>query len=326
MSTLGRVGWSPAGRRGFLRTLYLSHPTFSAHKMPMGHPEREERIRAIEQELERSEFQNLIRDIPPEATPEQVMLAHAPSYVDHIRVQAPTEGLIRMDSDTMMSPGTYKAAMRAAGAACFAVDEVMGGLVDNAFSAHRPPGHHAEYRTAMGFCFFNHAAIAARHAQAKHGAERVAIVDFDVHHGNGTQDIFYKDPSVLYASTHQMPLFPGTGSLTETGIADNICNAPLSPGSGSDTFREAIDQRVIPAVDAFSPDLIVVSAGFDAHARDPMAEINLTEADFTYVTQRLMDVADRRCGGRLVSVLEGGYDLPALGKSAAAHIRALMGH
>ncbi|WP_237154838.1 histone deacetylase family protein [Oryzibacter oryziterrae] len=309
-----------------MRTLYLSHPSFLMHLTPMGHPERPDRLRVIERELEREQYQDLIRDIAPKATMEQVARAHPLSYVEHIRVQNPTEGLIRIDGDTSMSPGTWEAALRASGAACLAVDEVMTGLVDNAFSAHRPPGHHAEYRTAMGFCFFNHSAVAARHAQEVHGAERVAIIDFDVHHGNGTQDIFYNDPSVFYASTHQMPLYPGTGELNETGIANNICNAPLFAGSDGSAFREAMSSRVLPALDAFAPDLILISAGFDAHTRDPLGEVDLTEADFTWVTKRLMEVADRRCKGRIVSLLEGGYDLIGLSRSVAAHVTALMGH
>lgn len=292
----------------------------------MGHPERPDRIRGIEQQLERPEYQDLIRDIAPLATVDQVARAHPSSYVEHIRVQTPSEGMLRIDSDTVMSPGTYKAALRASGGACFAVDEVMRGVVDNAFCAHRPPGHHAEHRTSMGFCFFNHAAVAARHAQAAHGAERVAIVDIDVHHGNGTQDIFYNDPTVLYASTHQMPLYPGTGEASETGIAGNICNAPLSAGASGALFREAMTTRILPALEDFSPDLIIVSAGFDAHRLDPMAELELTEADFVWVTHALMEVADRRCGGRIVSLLEGGYDLQALSRSVAAHVSTLLGH
>ncbi len=309
-----------------MRTLYLSHPSFLDHLTPADHPEQPERVRVIEQQFERSEFQNLIRDVAPLASVDQVARAHPLSYVEHIRLQAPGEGLLSLDGDTVMSPGTYTAALRASGAACFAVDEVMTGLVDNAFCAIRPPGHHAKPRLAMGFCFFNHAAVAARHAQVVHGVERVAIVDFDVHHGNGTQDIFYDDASVLYASTHQMPLFPGTGALDETGIANNICNAPLSAGSDGGVYREAMTSRILPAVDDFAPDLIIVSAGFDAHRLDPMGQLNLTEADFVWTTQRLMEIADRRCGSRLVSLLEGGYDLPALARSAAAHVSTLLGH
>jgi acetoin utilization deacetylase AcuC-like enzyme len=205
------------------------------------------------------------------------------------------------------------------------VDEVMLGHVANAFVAMRPPGHHAERVRAMGFCFFNNAAIAARHAQQRYGAERVAIMDWDVHHGNGTQDIFWSDPSVLYASTHEMPLYPGTGALSERGEHDTIVNAPLAAGDGGEVFREAFEAAVLPRIDAFQPDLIVISAGFDAHWRDPLASLNLTEADFAWATKRLMDLADRHAGGRVVSLLEGGYDLEGLAKSTAAHVNALMG-
>jgi acetoin utilization deacetylase AcuC-like enzyme len=202
----------------------------------------------------------------------------------------------------------------------------MHGNVDNAFVAIRPPGHHAERATPMGFCFFNTAAIAVRQAQAVHKAERVAIMDFDVHHGNGTQDIFWSDKNVLYCSTHQMPLFPGTGARSETGEFDNIVNAPLSPGSDGTTFREALETVILPRIDAFRPDLIVISAGFDAHRLDPLANINLVEADFAWVTARLMDIADKHCKGKIVSLLEGGYDLEGLARSVAAHVLTLMGH
>jgi acetoin utilization deacetylase AcuC-like enzyme len=309
-----------------VRTLYLSHPAYLQHLTPLGHPERPDRIKVVEQVLEREEFQDLIREMAPLATADQIARAHPRAFVEHISRASPAEGILRLDSDTAMSPGSLEAAFRASGAAIAAVDEVMTGKVDNAFSAHRPPGHHAEHMTAMGFCLFNHAAVAARHAQAVHGAERVAIVDFDVHHGNGTQDIFWADPTVFYASTHQMPLYPGTGAVNETGETGNICNAPLSAGDDGSVFREAFDVRVLPALHDFSPDLVIISAGFDAHFRDPLAEINLVEADFAWVTKRLMDVADRHCGGRVVSLLEGGYDLVGLSRSVAAHVGALMGH
>lgn len=309
-----------------MRTLYLSHAAYLDHHTPLGHPERADRLRAVEQVLEREEFQDLIREQAPLGTIDQVARAHPRAFVEHIRNQIPAEGLLRLDSDTTVSPGSYTAALRASGAACQAVDEVMTGLVQNAFSAHRPPGHHAEHMTAMGFCLFNHAAVAARHAQAVHGAERVAIMDFDVHHGNGTQDIFWSDPTVLYASTHQMPLYPGTGALGETGVAGNVVNAPLSAGADGAVFREAMESRVLPAIEAFRPDLLIISAGFDAHHRDPLAEINLVEADFAWATRRMMEVADRVCAGRVVSLLEGGYDLLGLSRSVGAHVQALMGH
>jgi acetoin utilization deacetylase AcuC-like enzyme len=309
-----------------MRTLYLGHPAALDHHTPPGHPERADRLRAIERALEQERFSTLVREHAPTAEAEALERAHPRAYIDALRDAAPREGLVRIDDDTVMSPGTYEAALRGAGGAVQAVDEVMAGKVSNAFVAMRPPGHHAERVRAMGFCFFNNAAVAARHAQARYGAERVAIVDWDVHHGNGTQDIFWRDASVMYASTHEMPLYPGTGALSDRGEHDNIVNAPLSAGEGSDTFRDAFETAILPRLERFGPDLIVISAGFDAHWRDPLADLNLTEADFAWATKRLMDLADRRCGSRIVSLLEGGYDLEGLSKSVAAHVDALMGH
>lgn len=295
-----------------------------AHATPPGHPERPDRLRAIEQVLEQEKFADLvrIRDVPA-ADRETICRVHPPGYVDSLISASPREGLVNLDSDTTMSPGTLEAAVHAAGAALLAVDEVVGGTADNAFCAVRPPGHHAEKATAMGFCFFNNAAIAARYAQKRHGLERIAIIDWDVHHGNGTQDIFWDDPSVMYCSTHQMPLFPGTGAKTETG-AGNIVNAPLTAGADGDVFRDAFLSRVLPALDDFRPDLVIISAGFDAHHRDPLAEINLVEEDFDWATAQLMERAHRWAGGRLVSILEGGYDLHGLAFSVGAHVRRLM--
>lgn len=309
-----------------MRTLFLSHPRYRDHLAPENHPEQPARIVAIERQLEGEAFQNLIRDTARPVTDTEIQRVHPAAYVDHIRIQAPHDGLLSISSDTILSNGTYEAARLAAGAACFAVDEVMTGLVDNAFSAARPPGHHASARQAMGFCFFNHAAIAARHAQAAHGAERVAIVDFDVHHGNGTQNIFYADETVFYASVHQAHLFPGTGEASETGVAGNILNVPLGAGANGAVVLAAITETIVPAITAFRPDLLVLSAGFDAHYRDPLGDLNLVEGDYAVLTRALVDVADRICGGRIVSLLEGGYDVDALGLSAAAHISALMGH
>ena len=252
-----------------------------------------------------------------------VLLAHPQAHLDKVKAAIPEEGLARIDEDTTISPKSLEAALTAVGGATAAVDDVFSGEARNAFVAGRPPGHHAEKNRAMGFCLFNNAAIAARHAQKAHGVERVAIVDWDVHHGNGTQDIFWDDPSVLYCSTHQMPLYPGGGAREETG-AGNIVNAPLAPGSGSEAFRHAFDTLVLPAVERFSPELIIISAGFDAHRRDPLAEINLEAGDFDWATGVLMDKADRLSQGRLVSLLEGGYDLQGLAVSVAAHVGRLM--
>ena len=307
-----------------MTTLLITHPASLAHEMPAGHPERADRLRAVERALEDERFAALIRLDAPLGTLDQVALCHPRAYAEAIVAASPTSGMIQLDADTSMSPGTVEAALRGVGAATHAVDEVLQGRAANAFAAMRPPGHHAERTRAMGFCFFNSAAIAARHAQAVHGAERVAIIDWDVHHGNGTQDIFWDDASVLYASVHEMPLFPGTGAASERGERDTIVNVPLRAGDGPDEFRDAFEAGLLPRVEAFSPDLIIISAGFDAHWRDPLANINLVEADFAWATRKLMAIADKCAGGRVVSVLEGGYDLEALSKSAAAHVTALM--
>ena len=292
--------------------------------MGPGHPERPDRVRVIERILEHERFQPLLRDQASWGTKEAVLRAHPEAYFNAIEQAAPKEGIIQLDGDTAMCAGTWDAVMRGIGGVEQAVEEVMTRKVDNAFVAMRPPGHHAERATPMGFCFFNNAAVAARQAQAVFGAERVAIMDFDVHHGNGTQDIFWNDPTVMYTSTHEMPLYPGTGALSETGEHNNIVNAPLRDGDGSDAFREAMDVAILPRIEAFRPDFIIISAGFDAHRRDPMANLNLVEADYAWATSKLMDIADRRAGGRLVSLLEGGYDLEGLARSAAAHVMTLM--
>lgn len=306
-----------------MTTLLLHHASFLEHLTPIGHPERPDRLRALHAALDNPDFQALKRVEAPLADAATATLCHPLRYVEMVHKAVPREGMARIDADTTVSPGSWEAAMRAIGAALAGVDAVVKGEAANAFCAVRPPGHHAEQERAMGFCLFDTAAIAARHAQEVHGLEKVAIVDWDVHHGNGTQAIFWSDPSVLYASTHQMPLFPGTGAWTETG-AGNIFNAPLSPGDGSETFKAAFRERILPAVRSFAPDLILISAGFDAHHRDPLAEINLQAEDFAWATDELLDIAAKSAGGRVVSLLEGGYDLRGLAVSAAAHIRRLM--
>ena len=307
-----------------MTTLLLHHPATLEHRTPTGHPERPDRIRAVERALADTRFDALERRLAGKAEPDTVSLAHPRDYVDAITEASPENGLVQIDSDTVMSPGTLEAVLRGVGAAVEGVDAVMAGEVANAFSAMRPPGHHAERTRAMGFCLFNNAAVAARHAQRKHGAERVAIVDWDVHHGNGSQDIFWSDPSVLYASTHQMPLYPGTGAVGERGDHDTIVNAPLRPGADGEAFRDAFDSRIMPRLEAFRPDLVIISAGFDAHWRDPLANLRLEAEDFAWATRRLMDLAVRHCGGRVVSLLEGGYDLQGLADSVTAHVATLM--
>jgi acetoin utilization deacetylase AcuC-like enzyme len=308
-----------------MTTLLLTHPASLDHLTPPGHPERPDRIRAVDQVLAESRFGGLVREQAPEGTLDLVRLCHDEHYVDELQRVAPEKGLIYLDGDTSMSPGTWEAVMRAVGGAVAATDSVMSGTSDNAFVATRPPGHHAETARPMGFCFFDHAAIAARHAQRKYGIARAAVVDFDVHHGNGTQDIFWADPTLMYCSTHQMPLFPGTGASGERGEHDTIVNAPLAPNDGAAKFRAAFDNLILPQLTKFAPELIIISAGFDAHRRDPLANINLDAEDFGWVTRKLMDAANSSAGGRIVSVLEGGYDLQGLKESVAAHVTALMG-
>jgi acetoin utilization deacetylase AcuC-like enzyme len=279
-----------------MTTLLFTHPASLRHVTPDGHPERIDRIKAVEQILGSDHFRDLARREAPLGRDEDILLAHAYEHLERVRALAPVEGFEYLDADTVMSPGSLEAALRAVGAATAAVDAVFAGEADNAFCALRPPGHHAESRRAMGFCLFNHAAIAALYAREKHGAERVAVIDFDVHHGNGTQEIFWSDAAMFYGSTHQMPLYPGTGSVQETGVG-NIVNAPLRAGDGSEQFREAMGSVILPALDAFGPDL---------------------------VTLQLMEAAEIHCGGRVISVLEGGYDLQGLAASAGIHVQALM--
>jgi acetoin utilization deacetylase AcuC-like enzyme len=306
-----------------MATLLFTHPASYGHATPPGHPEREDRVRAIEQVLGLPLFEELLRREAPLGRHEDILRAHSEEHLERILAAAPSEGVEYLDPDTVMSPGSLEAALRGVGAATAAVDAVFSGEADNAFCVHRPPGHHAESNRAMGFCLFNQAAIAALYARAKHSAERIAVVDFDVHHGNGTQDIFWSDAYLFYGSTHQMPLYPGTGSVHETGVG-NIFNAPLRAGNGGAEFREAMRNAILPALDLFAPDLVIISAGFDAHRRDPLGSLELDEADFAWATLELMAAADAHAGGRVVSVLEGGYDLQALAASVGHHVMTLM--
>lgn len=310
-----------------MTTLLITHPAFAQHDTGPGHPERAERMQAIDRVLAHETYGSLKRTEAPLRDDDEtyIIMAHEKSHLESMRKAAANlrEGLTHVDGDTVVSPGTWEAARRAVGAGLAGVDAVMSGEAANAFCQVRPPGHHAESNRAMGFCLFSNAAIAAHYARAKHGAERVAVVDFDVHHGNGTQQIFWSDKNLFYGSTHQMPLFPGTGAVGETG-AGNIFNAPLRAGDGREQFELAFQDRIIMPLDAFRPDFIIISAGFDAHERDPLGGLRLVEADFLWATEQIADVARRHGKGRVVSMLEGGYDLTGLARSVAVHVKTLM--
>ena len=307
-----------------MSTLLLTHPDCLEHLTPTGHPERPDRLRAIDQVLSDELFNDLRREDAPLGDLSVIERVHPRRYIEAIKAAVPAEGMVALDMDTSMSPKSLDAALRAVGAATRAVDEVMSGAVSNAFCATRPPGHHAEHARPMGFCLFANAAIAAHHARAAHGAERVAVVDFDVHHGNGTQAIFWDDADMFYASTHEMPLFPGTGALSETGAEGNICNAPLRAGDDGYHYRQAMQERIFAELDEFCPDVILISAGFDAHERDPLSSVRLAEPDYAWTTLKLAEIAERHAKGRMVSMLEGGYDLLGLAKSVGVHVHALM--
>jgi acetoin utilization deacetylase AcuC-like enzyme len=308
-----------------LATALITHAACLEHDPGPYHPECPDRLRAVLAALDAPEFASLIREEAPRATKEQLVRVHPAGIVDAILAIHPEEGdVVNIDADTAMSTGSAEAALRAAGAAVLGVDMVMRGAVANAFAAVRPPGHHAEPSRPMGFCLFNNAGVAAQHARVAHGLKRVAVVDFDVHHGNGTQSLFAQNPELFYASSHQSPFYPGTGDAWERGIANNIINVPLRARDSSNEFRNAWAGEIIPALNAFSPELLVISAGFDAHREDPLAQIRLETEDFAWITDALLVVARQHAEGRVVSVLEGGYDLEALAASAAVHVRGLM--
>jgi acetoin utilization deacetylase AcuC-like enzyme len=306
-----------------MTTLLLTHEACLAHDPGPHHPESPARLEAVLAALAEPGFAQLVRREAPKASLEQIALIHPGDFAARLLAAVPKQGYAAIDADTVLSPGSGEAALRAAGACIAAVDAVMKGEAQNAFCAVRPPGHHAEPRHAMGFCLFNNVAIAAMHARRAHKIERVAVIDFDVHHGNGTQAAFEQDGGLLYASTHQMPLYPGTGAASERGVG-NIVNAPLRPMSGSEEFRKAFSTIILPALDAFRPEFVIISAGFDAHRDDPLAQLMLVEADYAWCTERLVAIAKKHAQGRIVSSLEGGYDLDALAESAAAHVAALM--
>ena len=304
-----------------MTTALITHDDFLNHVTPPGHPARVARLEHLLHALNGKE---LLRAVAPECTDEDIQLCHPASYIATIAGASPSEGFVQIDADTHMSPGSYIAARRAVGGAVKAVDMVMDGAADNVFVACRPPGHHAETATPMGFCFFGNVAIAAKHALERHGLTRVAVVDFDVHHGNGTQDLLKSEARSLFISSHQMPLWPGSGAASETGDHNNVLKIPLAPGTGSDGFRSAYEGMVFPALEEFKPEMLFISAGFDAHEADPLANLMFKDADFEWVTDKLCAIAKTHCDGRVVSCLEGGYDLGALSRAGALHVDALI--
>ncbi|MEM6824476.1 MAG: histone deacetylase family protein [Pseudomonadota bacterium] len=307
-----------------MATALYSHESGHAHVTPPGHPERVARLETIERVLEAPEFAELDQCEAPLAADAEILRCHPEAYLAALRKVSPDSGHVSLDGDTHMSPGSLRAALHAVGGCSAAVDAVMGAEASNAFVACRPPGHHAETATPKGFCLFGTAAIAVKRALDHHGLSRVALVDFDVHHGNGSQALLWEEPRALFVSSHQSPLWPGSGARDERGGHDNVVNLPLDPMTGTSEMRRAYERVAFPAIEAFAPELILVSAGFDAHAADPLANLNWTEADFTWITSAICDLADAHSNGRVVSTLEGGYDLDALGASVAAHVRVLM--
>jgi acetoin utilization deacetylase AcuC-like enzyme len=310
------------------RTGFLYHRAYLEHEMGSSHPESPRRLTSIVRRLQESGVLTRLEQLDPvPASDDAVTAVHAKAYVEHLRTVAPTAGRVPLDPDTSMSPGTLPAAYLAAGAGLVAADAIMAGQVQHAFCAVRPPGHHAEHSRAMGFCFFNNIAIAARYLQRRHGVGRVLIVDWDVHHGNGTQHTFYSDPSILFFSTHQYPHYPGTGRESERGDGPgqgHTINVPMSGGQGDDVYTRVFTEMLVPAADRFKPDFVLVSAGFDAHQDDPLAGMALTEAGYGELTRIVAGIANRHCGGRLISFLEGGYALDALAASVERHVVALL--
>ena len=304
-------------------TLIYIHDVFGDHDVPPGHVEHKGRFQAVRTALEADGLNDLARRAPGLASMEAVGRVHPEAHRRLIEMASPASGLAQLDADTFMGPSSLEAALRAAGGAIEAVDAIFNGEATNAFVAARPPGHHAEPDKVMGFCLFNSAAIAARHARAEHGAQRIAVVDFDVHHGNGTQAAFCDDEDAFFASSHEWPQYPGTGREDERGGFDNIRNMPLPTGTGGEGFRRAWGEVLLPALSDFDPDIIVVSAGFDAHEADPLGGLLLKEDDYQWLSEKISEIAADKCEKRMVSLLEGGYDLDALGRSAAAHVRAL---
>ncbi len=307
-----------------MTTALITHPDCLNHVTPDGHPEQVARLQAILDALNGETFDALKRIEAPIAEKSQILRAHTSNYYDKVKASEPTSGWKMLDGDTHMSNGSFHAALRAAGANIKAVDMVMAGLADNAFCAIRPPGHHAETEVSMGFCLFGNVVVGAKHALDYHGLSRVAIIDFDVHHGNGTQNLIWDDDRILFISTHQMPLYPGSGAIDETGGSGNVLNIPLAPNADGSALRAAFEHSIRPALAQHKPEMVFISAGFDAHFADPLANLNFTEDDFIWITSQLKTAAKELCQGRLVSTLEGGYDLDALAASTAAHIKVLM--
>lgn len=308
-----------------MTTAFITHHAGLDHVTPPGHPEQVARLQAITAALSTPAFDALERFDAPLAEDAPILLCHPQAYINRVAAAIPDDDrFVSLDADTHLSPGSLEAARRGVGGCVLAVDQVLSGQAQNAFVAMRPPGHHAETQTSMGFCLFGNVAIAAKHALENQVLSRVAVVDFDVHHGNGTQDLLWDEPRALFASTHQMPLYPGTGAAQERGAHGQILNVPLNPNSGGDAMRAAYTGAVLPALAQHKPDLILISAGFDAHMADPLANLNWTTDDFVWLTHQLCDAADTLCEGRVVSTLEGGYDLEALAASVAAHVTVLM--